>query len=184
MAKAKQINLQPSENPEKKSVSKELLHLGTSGTVVCQCFTSRLKDLLVHHPRTPVRGFIPPISSLAPPTLSALPRESGDGQADHSWGERSHSGSPESPRTAVSSPPPQGTLPVVCRHNYGNRKGSLGGSFKQCYYRGGRTLNHTGKVKIKLLLVSKRRRPALTLIYPCSPDPGPLSSTTQSSHPT
>lgn len=72
MTKAKQINLQPSENPGKKSVSKELLHLGTSGTVVGQYFTSRLKDLLVHHPRTPVRGFIPPLF-LAQPLQPCLP---------------------------------------------------------------------------------------------------------------
>jgi hypothetical protein len=124
MTKAKQINFQPSENAGKKPLSKELLHLGTSGRVVCQRFTSRLKDLLGHHP---VKGLFPtPVSSPAPPTLSALPSESGDDQEDHSWGECSHSGSPESPRTAVSSPPPQGTLPVVCRHDYRNRKESLG----------------------------------------------------------
>lgn len=72
MAKAKQINLQSSENPGKKSVSKELLHLGTSGIAICQCFTSRLKDLLEHHSRTPVRGFIPPLF-LPQPLQPCLP---------------------------------------------------------------------------------------------------------------
>lgn len=50
------------------------------------------------------------------PTLSALPSGSEDGQEGCRWGECSHSGSPESPQTAANSPPPRGTLPVVCRH--------------------------------------------------------------------
>lgn len=59
-----------------------------------------------------------PHADLAP-VLSALPRGSEDGQGGCRWGERSHSGSPESPQTAANSPPPRGTLPVVCRHGYG-----------------------------------------------------------------
>lgn len=63
----------------------------------------------------------------APPLLSALPSGSEDGQGGCSWGERVHSGSPESPQIAARSPPPPGTLPVVCRHGDGGiRSGNTG----------------------------------------------------------
>lgn len=66
---------------------------------------------------TPVPTFA---SSPGPaPTWSALPSGSEDGQEGCRWGERSHSGSPESPQTAANSPPPQGTPPVVCRQLWG-----------------------------------------------------------------
>ena len=56
------------------------------------------------------------VTSPAPaPTMSVLPSGSEDGQGGCSWGEYSHSGSPGSPQTAASSPPPRGTLPAVCR---------------------------------------------------------------------
>lgn len=106
------------------------------------------------------------------PSLSALPSGSEDGQEGCRWGERSHSGSPESPQTDVSSPPHQGTLPVVCRHGYGY------GIREHENKWGARVWLITEQCEGRLLLLaSKEHSTALSLLH--SPKPAHLSSTTQ-----